>query len=138
VSDNAKLVARSFEAIRHWDVDTLLRLYHPDVVLLPLTGTRVETGGYRGHSGVRDYLAEARSLWAVLEPQGQAFTDLGDRVVVAGHCRVRGKVSGAESDPTCAWVIGVRDGQIVSHQACATYEEALQVAGVEPAEDPAA
>ena len=36
-----------------WDLDTLLQLYHPDVQFLPLTGTRVESGGYRGHDGVR-------------------------------------------------------------------------------------
>jgi uncharacterized protein len=131
VSDNVELVKRSFEAISAWDVDGLLRLYDPDVELLPLTGTRVETGGYRGHDGVREYMAEARDLWELLEPKGQQYTSLGDRVVVAGHCRVRGRSSGAESDPPCAWVIGVRDGRIVSHKAYATYDEAARAAGVE-------
>ena len=135
MSDNVELVKRSFEAISAWDVDTLLRLYDPDVELLPLTGTRVESGGYRGHDGVRDYRVEAHDLWEVLEPEGRSHEDLGDRVVVAGHCRVRGRSSGAESDPACAWVIRVRDGRIVSHRAFATYDEAVEVAGVEPAED---
>ena len=54
-----------------WDVDALLRLYDPDVEFLPLTGTRVESGGYRGHEGVRAYFAEARDLWDVLQPEGQ-------------------------------------------------------------------
>lgn len=31
-----------------WDVDALLGLYGADVDFLPLTGTRVESGGYRG------------------------------------------------------------------------------------------
>jgi uncharacterized protein len=135
VSGNVELVERSFEAMRAWDLDALLRLYDPDVEFLPLTGTRVESGGYRGHEGVRAYFAEARSLWDVLEPHGQEHMDLGDRVLVAGHCRVRGRVSGAESDPACAWVIGVRDGMIVSHRTCATRDEALQAAGVEPAQE---
>jgi hypothetical protein len=34
-------------------------------------------------------------------------------------------------------LIRVRDGTIVSHRTCATYDEALQVAGYEPAEDDA-
>ena len=127
------LVRRTFEAISAWDIDELLTLYHPDVVFLPLTGTRVETGGYRGHDGVRAYLAEARDLWEVLEPEGHSYEDLGDRVVVGGTCRVRGRASGAESTPVCAWVMGVRDGLIVSHQACSTLEEAEKVAGVERA-----
>jgi ketosteroid isomerase-like protein len=137
MSDNVALVMRSFEAICAWDVDTLLELYHPEVELLPLTGTRVESGGYRGHDGVRAYMSEARDLWDVLQPVGDVFTDVRDHVLVTGHCRVRGRSSGAESNPVCAWVVGVRDGLIVSHRACQSYDEALRVAGSEPAEDPA-
>jgi ketosteroid isomerase-like protein len=137
MSDNVALVRRSFEAMRVWDVDTLVRLYDPDVAFLPLTGTRVESGGYRGHDGVRAYMSEARDLWDVLEPVGEVFTDLGDHVLVTGHCRVRGRSSGAESNPACAWVVGVRDGLIVSHRTCQTYDEAVRIAGMEPAEEPA-
>jgi ketosteroid isomerase-like protein len=133
MSDNVELVKRSFEGISAWEIDALLRIYDPDVELLPLTGTLVESGGYRGHDGVRAYLAEARELWDVLEPQGQSYEDLGDRVLVSGHCRVRGRSSGAESDPPCAWVIHVRDGKIVSHRACASDAEAAKLAGLEPA-----
>lgn len=138
MSDNVALVRRSLEAICAWDVDTLLELYAPDVQMLPLTGTRVESGGYVGHDGVRAYMSEAHDLWEVLEPIGDVFTEVGDYVLVTGRCRVRGRSSGAESNPVCAWAIGVRDGRIVSHRACESYEEALRVAGLEPAEDPAA
>jgi ketosteroid isomerase-like protein len=133
VPDNVELVRSSFEAIRAWDIDALLRLYHPDIEFMPLTGTRVESGGYQGHDGVRAYLSEAQELWDILQPVGDSFMDAGHCVVVAGHCRVRGRTSGAESDPVCAWVICVRDGLIVSHRACSTYEEALRAAGLEPA-----
>jgi uncharacterized protein len=133
MSDNVELVKRSFEAMRAWDVDALLRLYDPEVEFLPLTGTRVESGGYRGHEGVRAYFAEARDLWDVLEPEGHDFRDSGDWVVVVGRCRVRGRVSGAEDHPTYAWAIHVREDKIVSHRTCATYEEALNAAGLDPA-----
>jgi ketosteroid isomerase-like protein len=129
MSARVELVRRSFEAMAAWDVDALLRLYDPDVEFLPLTGTLVESGGYRGHEGVRAYFAEARELWDVMEPEGDEYRDLGDCVLVTGRCRVRGRVSGAESHPACAWVIRVRDGAIVSHRTCATYDEALQLAG---------
>jgi ketosteroid isomerase-like protein len=134
MSENVELVRRSFEAMGVWDVDELLRLYARDVEFLPLTGTLVESGGYRGHEGVRAYFAEARELWDVVEPEGHEYRDLGDRVVVAGRCRVRGRASGAESHPACAWVVRVRDGMIVSHRTCATHDEAVRAAGVEPAE----
>jgi ketosteroid isomerase-like protein len=135
MSASVELVRRSFEAMGAWDVDALLRLYDPEVEFLPLTGTLVESGGYRGHEGVRAYFAEVRNLWDVMEPEGHAYREEGDCVVVAGRCRVRGRVSGAESYPACAWVIRVREGAIVSHRTCATYDEALQVAGCEGAED---
>jgi ketosteroid isomerase-like protein len=135
MSQNLEIVRRSFAAMSAWDVDALLRLYDVDVEFLPLTGTRVESGGYRGHEGVRAYFAEARELWDVMEPEGHEYRDLGDRVLVVGRCRVRGRVSGAESHPACAWVIGVRGGTIVSHRTCATLDEALRVAGVEAAND---
>jgi ketosteroid isomerase-like protein len=82
-------------------------------------------------------MSEARDLWDLLEPVGDVFTDVGDHVLVTGRCRVRGRASGAESNPACAWVVGVRDGVIVSHRTCQSYDEALRAAEVEPAEDPA-
>jgi ketosteroid isomerase-like protein len=135
MSEKVDLVRRSFEAMSAWDVDALLRLYDRDVEFLPLTGTLVESGGYRGHEGVRAYFAEVRELWDVLVPEGHGFRDLGDCVLVTGRCRVRGRVSGAESNPPCAWVIGVRDGRIVSHRTFASYDEALEAAGAEPVEE---
>ena len=53
--ESVEVVRRSFEAIRRWDMEALLELYDPDVHFLPLTGTRVESGGYHGHAGVREY-----------------------------------------------------------------------------------
>jgi uncharacterized protein len=133
VSENVELVKRCFAAVRAWDVDALLRVYDADVELMPLTGTRVESGGYRGHQGVRAYFSEARDMWEVLEPVGEVFEEHGDRVVVTGRCRVRGRTSGAESNPVCAWVVRVRDGKIVSLRACSNYDEALEAAGAGPA-----
>ena len=96
-----------------------------------VSAVATETGGFES----KGRFAEARDLWDVMEPEGHEYRDLGDRVLVVGRCRVRGRVSGAESHPACAWVIGVRDGTIVSHRTCATFDEAVQVAGVEPAKD---
>ena len=72
----------------------------------------------------------------MLRERGEEYRDVGGFVVVAGRCRVRGRVSGAESHPACAWVVAVRGGMIVSHRTCATYDEALGFAGVESAEQP--
>jgi ketosteroid isomerase-like protein len=135
MSENVELVKTCFAAVRSWDIDSLLRVYHDDVELMPLTRTRVEGGGYRGHDGVRAYFSEAREAWDVLEPVGEVFEEHGDRVVVTGRCRVRGRSSGAESNPVCAWVVQVRDGRIASLRVCSSYDEALDAAGAEPVRD---
>ena len=58
MSENVELVKRCFQAVRAWDMDTLLRVYDAEVELMPLTGTGVESGGYLGHDGVRRYFSE--------------------------------------------------------------------------------
>jgi ketosteroid isomerase-like protein len=85
--ENANIVRRSFEAIGRWDIDGLLELYDPQVRFLPLTGTRVETGGYVGHAGVRDYFVEVADVWDELHPYGDDFRTVGSDVVVLGQNR---------------------------------------------------
>jgi ketosteroid isomerase-like protein len=112
--ENVEIVRRSFEAIGRWDIDGLLELYDPHVQFLPLTGTRVESGGYRGHAGVRAYFEEVANVWDELHPYGDDFRTVGNNVVVLGGCMVRGIGSGAEADTPMAWVVSVREGKITS------------------------
>ena len=49
--EKVEIVRLTFEAIRRWDLDALLKLYDAEIKFLPLTGTRVESGGYIGHAG---------------------------------------------------------------------------------------
>jgi uncharacterized protein len=128
--DHIETVRMSFEAIGRGDVEALLALYDPVIDFLPLTGTRVETGGYHGHEGVREYFEEVAPIWAEVRPYAIDFRVVGDAVVVLGGCRVRGRESGAESDDAMAWVIRVRDGKIVSHRGFAEHAEALESVGL--------
>jgi ketosteroid isomerase-like protein len=130
--DNVEIVKRSFDAIGQRDVDGLLTLYAADVLFLPLTGTQVESGGYRGHAGVRDYFVEAATIWDEVRPYADDIRTTGDEVVVLGGCAVRGKASAVETDSPMAWVVTVRDGLIASHRGYRTNDEALEAAGLEP------
>ena len=128
--ENVDLVHRSFEAVGRWDIETLCELYDPEVHFSPLTGTRVESGGYRGHSGVRDYFNEVADVWMEMRPYAEDIRTTGPHVVVLGGCAVRGRGSGAESDTPMAWVLTVRDGKITSHRGYRTREEALEAVGL--------
>jgi ketosteroid isomerase-like protein len=128
--DNVNVVRRSFAAICAWDIDGLIELYAPEVEFLPLTGTRVESGGYIGHDGVRAYFDEVGEVWEEMLPHADDVRTAGDHVVVLGGCAVRGRGSGARSDSPMAWVITVRDGKVVRHRGYRTRAEALDSVGL--------
>jgi ketosteroid isomerase-like protein len=128
--DNVELVRRSFKHICAWDIDSLIELYAPDVEFLPLTGTRVESGGYHGHEGVRAYFDEVGEIWDEMLPHADDVRTTGDHVVVLGGCAVRGRGSGARSDSPMAWVITCRDGKVVRHRGYRTRDEALEAVGL--------
>ena len=127
---NVQIVQLAFEAIRRRDIEALLQLYDADIEFLPLTWTLVECGGYAGHSGVRDYFEEVAQVWEEMRPYAHTTQPVGDHVVVAGGCAVRGIGSGAESDERMAWVITLRNGKIVRHRGYSTPEEALEAVGL--------
>jgi ketosteroid isomerase-like protein len=133
--DNLAIVRRAFEAIRNRDVDALVRVYEPDAEFRPLTGTLVESGGYRGHEGIRAYFDEVDTVWDQMLPHADDMRCSGDLVIVIGGCMVRGRESGAETDNPMAWVFRVRDGRIASHRAFAEADEALEAAGLGTRQD---
>jgi ketosteroid isomerase-like protein len=125
---NEAIARKTFEAIGRWDIDALLALYHPEIEFLPLTGTRVESGGYYGHAGVRAYFDEVGEVWESMQPRAETVHTVGDRVVVFGGCAVRGRGSGAVSDSPMAWVLTIRDGKVARHHGYRTPDEALEAA----------
>lgn len=128
--ENAEIARRTFEAIGRWDIDALLELHDPEIEFLPLTGTRVESGGYIGHAGVRAYFEEVGEVWEEMRPRADDVRTVGDHVVLLGGCAVRGRGSGAESDDPMAWVLTLRDGKVIRHRGYATREEALEAVGL--------
>jgi ketosteroid isomerase-like protein len=108
----------------------LLACYDRDAEFMPLTGTLVESGGYRGHAGIRTYFEEATEAWDRLRPHADDVRTVGNDVVVLGGCAVRGKGSAVETDSPMAWVFTVRAGKITSHRAYRSREEALEAAGL--------
>jgi ketosteroid isomerase-like protein len=128
--DGSEVIRSSFEAIRTRDIDALVALYDPNSEFRPLTGTLIESGGYRGHEGIRAYFQEVDQVWEMMDPYAEDLRVHGEIVVAIGGCRVRGRESGAEADTPMAWVFRLRDGLILSTQAFSRAEEALSAAGL--------
>ena len=127
--ENVQIVQLAFDAIRRRDIEALLQLYDTDIEFLPLTGTLVESGGYAGHAGVRDYFEEIAQVWEEMRPYAHTTQPVDDHVVVTGGCAVRG-ISGVESDDRMAWVITLRKGKIVRNRGYGTAEEAFEAVGL--------
>jgi ketosteroid isomerase-like protein len=128
--EKVEVVRRTFDAIGRWDIDSLLEFYDQRIEFLPLTGTRVESGGYIGHAGVRDYFEEVAEVWSQMLPRVEDVRIVGDHVVVLGGCAVRGRGSGVESDTPMAWVVTVRDGKVLRHRGYHTRGDALDAVGL--------
>ena len=85
---------------------------------------------YRGHEGVREFVALIREQWASMRLEPQRFVDVGDKVVVSLRLVGVGKESGVETTANAAHVWTFRDGKVVRQTTFQTMAEALEAAGV--------
>ena len=89
---------------RRWHVR---RVRDPGLRVVPWGLVRALDGGgpYRGREGVEKWVADIRDNWEELQALPQEFRDLGDRVLVLGRLRARGKGSGAPVDTPFASIL---------------------------------
>jgi ketosteroid isomerase-like protein len=83
-SQNVELVHRVYEAYAGRDIESLLELLDPDVELRSLL-TEAERPVYRGHDGVREWMAAVFEVFPDWSPVIQRAQELDDGVVVAFH-----------------------------------------------------
>lgn len=121
-------MGRWFQTWNRGDVDAFSELYAPDAVMAPPAGW-VETGAIEGREGIRAFFEGLREAWegedmAVL----QELTHAGAIVVTRMEWRVRGRVSGIETQlevTNLNWIEGAR---IVRQEHYLDHDEALAAA----------
>ena len=128
--ENVETVRRSFTAFTRRDTTLFLELLDPDVVWIPLMAS-LEGRVYRGLDGVRQWLDGVLTDWEFFEAYPEDFRDLGDRVLVFGHWRARGRASGVELERAATWLYDVRGGKIVREHTYTDRAEALEAVGLE-------
>jgi PAS domain S-box-containing protein len=113
--DPVSVVRRAFAGFAGRDIDTLLELCDPDIVLRPHSSTTELTGRqapYRGYAGLRDYARDISRVWKTLELTPTAFRAAGNSVIVFGRANSR---SGTETNTVYVlWVWELRDGVVTS------------------------
>ena len=127
-----ELCQRVWEAFgERRDVEAGLPDLDPKVELQSAIVGGAEGNTYRGHEGIRKWMAESDAIWAELrviiteEPR-----DLGDDVLMIGHLHARGRESGIEVYSPIAWLCTTHAGRIVRMQGFLDPRKALEAAGL--------
>jgi ketosteroid isomerase-like protein len=125
--ENVEIVRRAweFEAYGSADRAEALATFDPNVVYTP-----VEEGPSDGLDALLDYIERWGAVWEELEMTAEEFIDGGDRVVVSGYFRGRGRGSGVEVDTRFYEVYTLRDGKIVRLDEFIGRADALEAAGL--------
>jgi ketosteroid isomerase-like protein len=128
--ENVEIPRRLIDAYNRQDIPVFIELLDPHVEWIPIMAA-LEGRVYRGHDGVRRWLDDLVQDWEYFEAYVEEFHDLGDRVLIFGRWRARGRASGVvlENQPA-TWIYEVKDGKVVRMRTFTDRGEALEAAGL--------
>jgi ketosteroid isomerase-like protein len=130
--ENVEACKRALEAAERRDLEGLIEELDPAVEWHP--GLSVLLGGkatvYRGYEGVRESFQEREELFPEWHHEVSEIRDLGERVVVIGRVRVRGRESGAETESPFGYLVDFKDGKAIRIWSYLDPQEALEAAGL--------
>jgi ketosteroid isomerase-like protein len=117
VTDDVALVRVAYERFNARDADGMAELLAADGELFPYAIDEHRHDGYRGHDGLRDYIADVDRLFETFSVEIEDYRDTGDGVVIA-EGRIRGTTrDGIPVDTAASWLWTCRDGKVARMQA---------------------
>ena len=126
---NADIVRQVFDAFSRRDLQALIALSDPEIVFRPQTGRLAgRDEPYRGHEGLRAYLADVAQVWQELRSEPDEYVELDDRVMCTGRVYAWG--IGRVIDAPAGWVWRLRDGLVVEGRVYDTRRGAYEAAGL--------
>jgi ketosteroid isomerase-like protein len=130
--ENVEAFKRAITANNSNDYDALLEEIDPAVEWRGVMGVMFggEATVFKGHAGVLQYIRDLEEGFTVRDIQWSEFRDLGERVVVLGHVRGRGRESEIELDSQYGAVAEFRKGKIVGYRDYFGHRQALEAAGL--------
>lgn len=125
---NVETARVGFEAWADRDLDRLIELSDPECELrAPIALGRV----YRGHSGIKAYMADFYDAWETVGWDFDELETVGAVVLFVGRLRLLGRTSGIAVDSPMSWLFELRDGKIVRFEAFRDPEQAREAAGLD-------
>jgi ketosteroid isomerase-like protein len=123
---NADIMRSAFEAFARGDLDGVLALCDPEIVLKDpqRTGTT-----FRGSEGIRRFWQEWLENWQEYRVEPKEFEEHGDEVLVRAEQSGRGRLSGIELRQDLFSVAHLRDGKVVEYRLYTNRDDALASMG---------
>jgi ketosteroid isomerase-like protein len=121
-----EIVRIAFEAFSRGDIDAVLELCDPDVVVRDpeRTGTT-----FRGPDGLRNFFEEWLENWEEYRSEPVDLTESGGEILVHAIQAGKGKLSGIELEQDLFMVLRLRDGKFVEYRLYTKREGALASMG---------
>ena len=134
---NVELAREVYGAWTRADFDALETMVAEDLEFVPAVAAAVEGGSVRGRDEVRAFFERLSETWETFQVEPDEFREVGDRVLILGHVRAKGRGSGLEPDQQMFNVLWFRDGKIARMQSFldekAAWKAAESDVEVEPA-----
>lgn len=127
MASQAEIARQGVEAYNRGDVEALIELSDPEITMVPVRAL-LEGGEYRGHEGVRRFLADMEEDWERREILVDEVRELDDGVLVLGTFTAVGR-SGNEVSQPIAWHSRFREGKLLRMVAYTDQETALRRLG---------
>jgi ketosteroid isomerase-like protein len=126
---NAEIVRAVFDAFSRRDAGALIELCDPEIVFTPPTQRLAgRDEPYRGHEGLRTYLADVGRVWQELRSEPDEYIELDDRVLCTGRVYAWGV--GRVIDAPAGWVWRLRDELVVEGHVYETRRAAYEAVGL--------
>ena len=104
MTSREELTREVFDSFNEGDFELRPEVTHPDIEIVTET-TRLSGEPYRGHEGVRRWIAETFEAFDEWKLAIDEIEERGpDRVLIVGGVHLRGRGSGVTVDLPCAWI----------------------------------
>jgi ketosteroid isomerase-like protein len=123
-AEDVETIRSGIEAYNAADLERLIAIADPDVRMVPIRSL-VEGGEYRGHDGMRRFMADTDEDWSERGIEVSEIRDSEGGVLVLGDFWGIGRASGSEVRFPIAWLCRMRDGKLAGMRAYTDQDKAV-------------
>jgi uncharacterized protein len=122
-------IERAYDAMSRLDAEAMVALCEPDVEFRSRIA-EADDVTYRGHDGVRDYIANLAEVFEWVQTEPLDVVEESDRAVVCNRFRARGRHSGVEVEERFFQALRFRDDKVRWWAFYPSKTEALEAVGM--------